>query len=408
LVLLVGADAIVPPLAAFHNMYNHIISSLFAGNGVVLKMSEFSCFTVERMLRIARKALSDLGHDENLIGDVNGFPPTGKALIASVDKVIFTGSPMVGKLVMEEASKYLTPVVLELGGKDPMVICEDVDVDAVVPVAMRGTFQGSGQNCIGIERILVFESKYDEFVDKAHAAVRVLRQGRPLDDEGNWNDVDLGATVTVPQAEHIQKLVDDAVKRGARLLCGGKKATIDGYGTFFQPTLLADVTPEMAIYREEVFGPVMCIIRVEGDNDIEAERLVNLSRYGLGSNVFSKDIPRAERLGQRIRAGMCNINDVALNYMAQSLPFGGVKDSGFGRFAGIEGLRACCLEKSVTSGRATPLPAALQYPIDKDSMTFIDGMMANFYGTSIAQKTQGVVQMVSMLGLDGVMAQLMG
>jgi aldehyde dehydrogenase (NAD+) len=398
-------------VAAFHNMYNHIISCLFAGNGIVLKMSEFSCFTVDRMLRIARASLASQGHDPNLIGAVNGFAGTGRAVVALTDKVIFTGSPGVGRLVMESAAKSLTPVVLELGGKDPVVICEDAAVDDVLPIVLRGTFQGAGQNCIGIERVLVYERIYASFVDKAAVAVKALRQGPPLTDKGEWNDVDMGATTTAAQAEHVLRLVDSAVKAGALLHCGGKinraaTAAAGGGGVYVEPTLLSNVTHDMEIFKEEVFGPVMCIIKVEDDNDAEARRLCNAVQYGLGSNVYSKDIPRAERLGRLIHAGMTNINDMALNYMAQSLPFGGVKNSGFGRFAGIEGLRECCVVKSVTSGKPTILPMALRYPISPASHRFIGGMMDSFYGTSLVQRAVGVVAMMGELGVGGILEQM--
>lgn len=391
-------------------MYNHIISCLFAGNGIVLKMSEFSCFTVERMLRIARAALASRGHSPHLIGSVTGFAATGRAVVALTDKVIFTGSPGVGSLVMESAAKSLTPVVLELGGKDPVVICEDASVDDVLPIVLRGTFQGAGQNCIGIERVLVYASIYNSFVDKAAVAVKALRQGPPLTATGEWNDVDMGATTTAAQAAHVLELVGDAVAAGARLHCGGRineAATAEaGGGVYVEPTLLSNVTHDMRIFKEEVFGPVMCVIKVEDDNDAEARRLCNAVDYGLGSNVYSRNIPRAERLGRLIHAGMTNINDMALNYMAQSLPFGGVKRSGFGRFAGIEGLRECCVVKSVTSGKPTILPHALRYPISPASHRFIGGMMDSFYGTSVVQRTGGLLSMMGELGISGIVQQM--
>ncbi|KAA0173965.1 hypothetical protein FNF27_04526 [Cafeteria roenbergensis] len=406
----VGVFGVIAPWNyPFHNMYNHILSCLFAGNGIVLKMSEFSCFTVERMLRIARAVLESHGHP-NLIGSVNGFAATGQALVCSVDKVIFTGSPGVGKHIMRGAAMGLKPVVLELGGKDPVILCEDADVDSVLPIVMRGTFQGSGQNCIGIERVIVYDSIYDEFVDKAFAQVKRLRQGAPMDEDGNWTDVDMGATVTAAQAKHILELVKDAVENGATLLHGGclnEEATkAAGGGVFVTPTLLVGVTDSMRIFNEEVFGPVMTVIRVAADNDAEAIRLANGTSYGLGSNVYSPNIPRAERIGSFIHAGMTNVNDMALNYMAQSLPFGGVKDSGFGRFAGREGLRACCYVKSITSGKPTILPGALRYPITEHSHAFIGGMMDSFYGTSPLQILSGVFTMVSKLGISGIIQQM--
>jgi len=392
-------------------MYNHIFSCLFSGNAIALKMSECSCLSVTLMLRIARTALETNKHDPDLICDITGFAEAGQALISLVDKVIFTGSPGVGVHVMRAAATRLTPCVLELGGKDPVIVCDSAPLDDVIPIVMRGTFQGSGQNCIGIERVLVFASVHDEFVRKVTPAVRALRQGRPLDDEGNWRSVDVGATTTPEQAAHVLELIADARRSGAKIVVGGEEnaeaVAEAGGGVYVRPTLVVGVTEGMRIFREEVFGPVMCVVKVKGDSEDEAVRLANATQYGLGSNVYSRSIPQAERIAARLEAGMTNVNDMALNYMAQSLPFGGVKNSGYGRFAGREGLRECCRIKSVTSGKPTILPAALGYPIEDRSHKFIGGMMDTFYGTSISQRVAGTMAMLWQLGIGGVIQQML-
>ena len=195
-----------------------------------------------------------------------------------------------------------------------MVILEDAEVDACIPIAMRGTFQNSGQNCCGIERIIIHERLYDEFVRKVAEKVKVLRQGPALsEDAGGSGNVDVSAMVTPQQLDIIQSLVNDAVERGAKLLAGGKRNETLPNGLFYLPTVLADVTPDMRIAKEEVFGPVMTIFRVKDAE--EALRIVNDSDFGLGSCVFCKSDSRGEQLGQRIRAGMTCVNDFATSLL---------------------------------------------------------------------------------------------
>ena len=238
------------------------------------------------------------------------------------------------QLVMAGAAPTLKPVILELGGKDPMVLIEDVQVDSVIPWAMRGCFQNCGQNCCGVERLFVYEGIYDEFLDKAEAKVKAMVQGVPLGTAcGNEGDVDLGATVMEGQIKIIQDLIDDAVAKGAKLHCGGQRnLKVNGLvGQFYEPTLISGVTSKMRISKEEVFGPVMCVVKVENDSDEECIKMVNDCPFGLGSSVYSSNKKRAEAMGARIRSGMFTANDFGVNYMIQSLPFGGVKESGFDR-----------------------------------------------------------------------------
>ncbi len=312
----------------FHNIYNHIISGIFAGNAVVTKVSEHTSWSSRYFGAIARDALSACGHSPDLCAIVTGFGEAGAALVAcdGVDKIIFTGSPAVGKRVMAGAAPSVKPVILELGGKDPMIICDDANVQEVLPMAMRGVFQNCGQNCCGVERIYVYESRYDSFLKAATEAVKRLRQGPPLCGQ----QVDCGAMVMPAQLNIIQRLVDDAVKKGARLITGGKRNVDFPNGVFYEPTLLADVTPQMLISKEEVFGPVMCVIKVLNNSDDAAVEAVNASIFGLGSSVFSSNKSRGIAIGKRLRCGMTTINDFGTMYLVQSLPFGGVNESGFG------------------------------------------------------------------------------
>ena len=223
---------------------NHIISGIMAGNAVVGKVSEHASWSAQYYGQIVQKALEVHGHNPNLVATVTGMAEAGQALTQSklVDKIIFTGSTPIGRKVMESAAQNLTPVVLELGGKDAMCIRHDVDLPTILPFVMRGCFQNSGQNCVGVERVLVYESIYDDFVKAIVPKVEMLRQGVPLATTcgrtGNYTGkVDCGSMIMPEQLQIVQNLVDDAVKSGAKLLCGGKiNTTLNGQ--FFEPTIL--------------------------------------------------------------------------------------------------------------------------------------------------------------------------
>jgi len=378
----------------FHNLYNHVISGLFAGNAVVSKVSEYTSWSSSGYFSdIIRSALVQCGHSPDLVAVVTGLGEAGAALVAcpDVDKIIFTGSPGIGKKVMEGAAPHLKPVILELGGKDPMVVMEDADIEGLVPMAMKGAFFNCGQNCCGVERFYVYESVHDRFVAEVVKRVAALRQGPPL---SGAERVDCGALVMPRQVEIIQGLVDQAADEGAKVVVGGKPHPGYPQGNFFQPTVLVNVTNEMAIAQEEVFGPVMTIIKVPDDDDATCLRMVNACKYGLGSSVFSKDAARALRLGQQIRAGMTTINDFGVNYLVQALPFGGTKHSGFDRFAGPEGLQACCLMKSVVTDTIpfvkTSIPAQLQYPVSEKTFGFGQGLLGLFYEPTWSGKLKAV------------------
>jgi len=310
----------------------------------------------------------------------------------------------VGRKVMEAASKaeVLTPVILELGGKDPFVVCEDAQVDeALTQLVVRGAFQNMGQNCAGPERFIVYEGVYDSFCEKIGGLVRQLRQGAPLGPDGPW--VDCGACVHPPSLENYQRLVDDAVAKGAKILCGGKRASGEALDAqFFQPTVLADVTEEMAVAQEETFGPILSIFRVKqhGDEaDREALRLANACRFALSSCAHSADSRRAAWLCERFDAGMASVNDVeGTTYLSQSLPFGGYKDSGFGRFAGPEGLRGLCHERSIVQNRASflkpSIPPPIAYPACGQGEAFCRGLNLLLYGSPL-QRLQGLMAIIS-------------
>jgi len=402
---------IIAPIAPwnypFHNFINHILSGIFAGNAVVGKVSEHTSWSSQYFGRIVQECLAVHGHDPNLCQTITGTAPAGQALVTDplVDKIIFTGSPGIGRKVMEAASHHLKPVVLELGGKDAFVVMDDCTTieKTILPFVMRGVYQNCGQNCVGVERVLVYESLYQEFCDKALSKVKELRQGIPLETCGADADIDCAAMVMEGQIDLIQSLVDDAVKKGATLLCGGKRNTMkmgDGVeGQFYLPTILADVTPDMRIFQEEVFGPVMTIVKVPDDDDAKCLDMINGCPFGLGCSIFGNNKSRALKMGRQVRSGMMCINDFSANYLVQSLPFGGVGESGFGRFAGPEGLRELCLERSILLDRIpgvrTTIPACMDYPINKaKAVPFAESIIHFFYDESILGKIKGIFGLI--------------
>mmetsp|Transcript_24888 Transcript_24888/g.58400 ORF Transcript_24888/g.58400 Transcript_24888/m.58400 type:complete len:618 (+) Transcript_24888:116-1969(+) len=392
--------AIAPWNYPFHNSINHVISGIMAGNAVVGKVSEYASWSAAYFGRIIQQALIVNGHNPDLVATVTGLPESGVALCTSplVDKIIFTGSTPIGKLVMKSAAQNLTPLVLELGGKDVMVFRHDVKVPSIVPFVMRGCFQNSGQNCVGVERVLVYESIHDEFLKHIVPKVKALRQGNPLPSCGADGKVDCGSMIMPRQLEIVKALVDDAVRKGATLHCGGKPNP-QLNGQFFEPTVLSGVTPEMDVFNQEVFGPVMTIVKVPEDDDEECVKLVNECKFGLGSSIFTADDSKGLELGRRFCTGMLTVNDYASNYLVQALPFGGVKESGFGRFAGIEGLRALCCERAIcvdkTSLIRTSIPPVINYPIDSvRGFAFTESLVQLFYNENIIGKIKGIIGLI--------------
>ncbi|KAJ1824986.1 Meiotic Sister-Chromatid recombination aldehyde dehydrogenase [Coemansia sp. RSA 2671] len=351
----------------FHNTVGPVISALFSGNAIVVKASEHVAWSMAYWEQMVKRALNVCGHDPELVQFVTGFADIGSALTMSplVDHITFIGSPEVGKLVMKSASANLTPVTLELGGKDCAIVFADADMSQCIPVLMRGVIQNASQNCIGIERILVQEGAYDKFVAEMERRIKAVRLGAVLDD-GDAG-VDCGAMVLSNCFGRLESLIADAVSKGARCLVGGHPYVHPRHpcGQYFEPTLLVDVTPDMDITRNETFGPIMVIMKFKDEQDSLDK--VHSSPYGLGSSVFSGDRERGRRVALKLRTGMANVNDFGVNYICQALPFGGVGISGFGRFAGPEGLRALCVEKAFTEDRfpfvKTPIPPIVDYPI---------------------------------------------
>lgn len=325
------------------------VSALLAGNTVVLKPSEVTPLVGVAMGDLFR----DVGAYPDIVQIVTGDGSTGDALVRSgVQKVAFTGSVRTGKLVSQAAAESLTPVLLELGGKDPVIVCDDADLQRAAKGAVWGAFMNSGQTCISVERAYVHEDVYEDFVDLVVEQTEALRQGI-----GSGNDI--GSMTFQPQVDIVERHVDDAVAKGAKVLTGGRRVP-DRPGLWYEPTVLVDVDHSMDVMTDETFGPVLPIMPVADDR--EAVKLANDSVYGLNSSVWSADPERAKRLSDAVEAGNVCINDCIVNYAVASLPFGGVKESGIGRVHGYDGVRSFSNVKSVLANRVTLPREIMWYP----------------------------------------------
>ncbi|RMF15476.1 MAG: aldehyde dehydrogenase family protein [Candidatus Dadabacteria bacterium] len=372
----------------FQNIMGPIIPALMAGNACVVKVSEAVAWSSERFGKLLRDTFAAHDLPEDLVIIVQGYAETGRAVITEgSDLIVFTGSMPNGRKIIEASAERLVPVILELGGKDPMIICDDADLDEAVHTAMSGVFIACGQNCLAAERILVMDGIYDAFVERVSEMARNLRQGPPLAGQ----TVDVGAIVSARQVEIIDELVQDAIARGARVLAGGQRPT-DSAGQFYPPTVLADVTDEMRIMHEETFGPVMVIRRVADDED--AIRVANAIDYGLASSVFSRDLKRARRIARQIQAGATCINDFGFTYMAQELPFGGVKGSGFGRLNGREGLRAMTNRKAVLDDRIPLHQPVKLFPVSDQTYDEAHALIDLIYRRGLRAKVGALARMV--------------
>jgi succinate-semialdehyde dehydrogenase/glutarate-semialdehyde dehydrogenase len=342
------------------------LAALVAGNAVVLKPSELTPLVALELASLLHAA----GVPDDVFQVVVGEGPAGAALLrAPIDKLVFTGSVATGKRIAAAAAERLLPMVLELGGKDPMLVLDDADVDVASSAAVWGAFVNVGQACLSVERCYVHRSLYESFARACAEKTRLLRVGNGMD-----SNTDVGPMIHDRQVRIVEAHVEDAKARGARVLAGGTRLPKLG-ANFYAPTVLADVTHDMRIMREETFGPVLPVMAC--DNDDEAVRLANDSEYGLAASVWTRDRKRGERLARRIHAGTVMVNDVISCFGISEAPHGGVKASGVGRTHGRFGLEEMVRVKY----------------LDIDRMPGMKKVWWHGYGESFRRQMEGFLDM---------------
>ena len=373
-----------------------LISTLFTGSAIILKASESTAWSSQYFASIARAALISCGHSPNLVQPILCWPQAASHLTShpSISHITFIGSRLIAQHVAASAAKSLTPVCLELGGKDPVIILDDVsNLHRVTSIIMRGTFQSAGQNCIGIERIVCLFNIYDSLVTLLERRIKGLRVGSALEEP---DEVDVGAMITDARFGQLEELISKAIEGGARCLVGGRrhKHAKHPSGHYFQPTLLVDVTPSMQIAQEELFAPICVVMRASSLDD--AIETANSTTYALGASVFGTNSKDLEKVTREVNAGMVSVNDFAV-YYAVSLPFGGVKGSGYGRFGGAEGLRSICNVKAVCMDRFpllinTSIPPALDFRIGwaRKAWEVCQGVVELGYGIGWWSRSKGL------------------
>ena len=345
--------------------FGSIASALAAGNAVVFKPSELTPLIGQRFVELAQESMSI----PDVLQVITGAGPTGAALArADIDKLAFTGSAKTGRRVMAIAAEQLTPVLLELGGKDAMIVCGDADVKRAAHDAVYGSLTNAGQACISVERCYVVASVYQEFVEE------VLRLCKQL----SWGE-QIGPITSPGQVDLIREHLEDALSKGARLLLGGPEGIRDN---FVPVTVLTDVGEDMKVMTDETFGPVLPIAKVA---DVEEAMLrTNETSYGLGSAVFAK--AGARQLADRIRAGMTSINSVMAFSMIPSLPFGGMGESGFGRIHGDEGIREFARTKATAEERFTMPMNMMSMKVPEGSYERLSSAAKQLYGGGFVDK----------------------
>src|SRR2546423_257178 len=362
---------------------DEVVMSLMAGNAVVLKPSELTPLTGLKINEVLTRA----GLPGGTLQVVTGDGSTGAALVASgVDKLMFTGSVATGRRVAEAAAKYLIPVVLELGGKDPMIVLDDANVLNAARGAVWGAFANCGQSCSSIERCYVHESIADQFIAEVVKETRRLRQAA-----GTEKTTDIGSMSSERQLRIVERHVNQAIDHGAVALTGGERLR-DVAGPFYPPTVLTNVNREMDVMREETFGPVLPIMTFK--NDDEALRLANDSEFGLTASVWTRNIARGQKLARQIDAGTVTINEVLYTHGIAQTPWGGVKQSGLGRTHGHAGLMELVRPQHVHVNRLPFIPDLWWFNYDEGATRLFRGFARRFASGSIFQTVLLLPQMI--------------
>jgi len=353
---------------------DEVVIALMAGNSVVLKPSELTPLTGLQIKEVFRRA----GLPDGLLEVVTGEGSIGAALVAAgVDKIMFTGSVATGKRVAEAAAKYLTPVVLELGGKDPLIVLADADIESAARAAVWGAFANCGQACAAVERCYVHESIAPQFTDAVLKETKRLRQNI-----GTNQDTDIGSMTSDRQLRIVEDHVLDAQAKGATVLTGGQRPP-SLTGPFYEPTVLTNVNHEMEVMRDETFGPVLPIMTFKTDE--EAVRLANDSIYGLTASVFTKDMARGKQLAERIDAGTVMVNEVLYTHGIAQTPWGGVKQSGIGRTHGRAGLLEMVNAQHIHVNRLPFIPDLWWFNYTPEAGKLFRGLARRFASGSVFQ-----------------------
>ncbi len=357
----------------FYQVIVPSLMSFLAGNATIVKPSE-----VTPLKPLWDHFFAHSGFMKDAIQVVTGGKETGANLIAMrPDKVHFTGSVGTGRKLMEACAKLLIPIDLELGGKDPAIIFDDVDIDRTANGIMWGAFTNAGQNCTGIERLYVQEGIYDQFVPYLVERTKRLRTSHPGRDTSSAEDCDVGAVTAPFQVRIIEEHIEDALAQGAKLLCGG----IQEKGSHhIPPTIFENCDHTMKIASEETFGPTLAIMKFKTEEEVI--RLANDSPYGLSASVWSKDVERGTRVARALKCGNVCVNIHMMNEANPYLPFGGVKDSGIGRFKGEDGLLAFCNLKSVLIDKQGKLIEPQWYPYTNSKYKLLSAVMHAWFGKS--------------------------
>ncbi len=351
---------------------NPTAQALIAGNTVVLKPSEVTPFSG----RLVDTLLREAGLPGGVFNLVLGDGETGAALVeGGVDKISFTGSVRTGRKVAEACGRNLVPCTLELGGKDPMIVCADADLDRAARGAVWGAFANAGQVCTSTERVYVVDEVAEEFTRRVLEQTSALRQGHA-------GEFDVGAVIWPQQLEVIESQMEDARAKGAKVLAGGRRNP-DLPGHFYEPTVLSDVSHDMAIMREETFGPILPIMRVE--DEATALRLANDTRYGLNANVWTRDKRKGTELAKAIESGCAVVNDTMITYGITEAPFGGAKDSGIGKVNGELGLKGYCRVQSIVVHRFGGKSEPLWYPYSARKLKMLQRVLRFIWGSSLGR-----------------------
>lgn len=362
------------------------LAALAAGNAVVVKPSEFTPLVVMKLAELLHRA----GVPTDIFQVIVGDGATGGALVNSaIDKLIFTGSVPTGKRIAQIAGARLLPVVLELGGKDPMLVLEDADIEIASSAAVWGAFVNAGQTCLSVERCYVHRKLYEQFLEACVRKAKQLRVGNGADPS-----TDIGPMIHERQLHVVEQHVEDAKRQGARVLAGGVRLSKLG-PNFYAPTVLADVTPDMRIMREETFGPVLPVMPFETEE--EAVRLANDSEFGLAASIFTASRSHGDDLACRLSAGTVLLNDVVCGFGISEAPHGGVKASGIGRTHGRFGFDEMVRIKYVASDRLPGMKKVWWYPYDGAFTRQIEGLLDMQFAASAAQRLKGALNSIACL-----------